>query len=98
MVDDVQGRRYALKFVNMDTDQGSDLLKESIFLKKSIDCPYIINCFDTFLSDDCQSLVICLELCKYPLKQIFSTIRTDLIKATNLFLECLKGLSYIHKK
>lgn len=86
---------YALKYI--DSRHQSDILSESIFLKKS-KCPFIIKCYHTFLSEDGESIIIALELCKNTLKEEIRSLRGDIGRIMKLFLQCAKGLLYIHKK
>ena len=73
-----------------------ELLIESIYLKKHLS-PYIIKCYDTFISDDAHHLILCLELCKKTLKEEFREIRNDSERIRRLFIQCCQGLDYIHK-
>jgi serine/threonine protein kinase len=85
----------ALKYI--DAKFQGNVLSESIFLKKS-NCPYIVNCYHTFLSDDGENIIISLELCKGTLKEEVSKLKGDMPRIMKLFVQCLKGLDYIHKK
>jgi serine/threonine protein kinase len=84
---------YALKYI--DVNFQSDILTESVFLKKS-KCPYIIKCYHTFLSEDGESIIIALELCKGTLKSELRHLRGDMKQILRYFVQCLKGLDYIH--
>lgn len=85
----------ALKYI--DAKHQNDILSESIFLKKS-SCPFIIKCYHTFLSEDGENIIIALELCKNTLKKEISALRGNMPRIIQLFLQCAKGLRYIHSR
>jgi serine/threonine protein kinase len=94
------GKLYALKYVNVDPSNSKLALQESIFLKKCISCVNIIDCYDAFLSDDYKQLVMVNELCVCSLAEIM--FLDDFLKDEQYlitsFVQCLNGLSFIHKK
>lgn len=85
----------ALKY--MDIEHQSDILTESVFLKQT-NHRYIVKCYHTFLSEDGNSMVMALELCKNNLKKEARKLKRDIKRTLKLFMQCAEGLRYIHKR
>ena len=88
-------KHVALKYINVKHQ--SEVLKESIFLKQS-NCKYLVKCYEAFISNDGNQVIMVLELCKGTLKTFRKELKSDPAKVLKIFIQCVKGLAYIHRK
>ena len=90
---------FALKYIKIDDrkTKASEILEESIFLKKT-DCSRIIKCYDTFLSNDGDYMILCLELCRGTLNDEIHQLERDPARCFKLFIQIAEGLNYIHQR
>lgn len=63
----------------------NDILSESVFLKKA-NCPYIVKCYHTFLSEKGDHVIMALELCNNTLKSEIRHLKWDMKQILRYFI------------